>query len=142
MGIRASAGGLRAVNQCFEHTSNDYGMALSLFSLVTRLSRSIRLDHSGSHQNAGAASDRDRRHRKEHRECHLAGHNLLMTDGYPLATLWDQPPPKTRSLRWTYGIADAPLAGRHFLGIFCNVAHSLDHEEVTSVWRDNDLGTS
>jgi hypothetical protein len=69
-------------------------------------------------------------------------HNLLMTDGYPLATLWDQPPPKTRSLRWTYGIADAPLAGRHFLGIFCNVAHSLDHEEVTSVWRDNDLETS
>jgi hypothetical protein len=45
-------------------------------------------------------------------------HNLMMNGGYPLVTLWDRPPAKARSLRWTYGIADARSQVVIFLEFF------------------------
>jgi hypothetical protein len=45
-------------------------------------------------------------------------HNLVMNGGYLLVILWDRPPAKTRSLRWTYGSADARSQVVIFLEFF------------------------
>jgi len=127
MKSKRSASDVPRHNQCFEHTSNDNGMALSLFFTCHPIIQG---------QVDWIIQEVTKMQVRQVTETVAIEKNTANV----IAPLWDRPPAKTRSLRCTYGIADAPLAGRHFLGIFCNVAHSLAHEEITSVWRDNDLG--